>query len=88
MRYVPVPLQRFPDVKEKYERVHLDLVEPLPISREGTKYVLMVIDVLIWFLPVVPIKSKEAKEVAQAFITHVSIHGVPIHVITDGAESL
>ncbi|XP_042891620.1 uncharacterized protein K02A2.6-like [Penaeus japonicus] len=87
MRDVPAPLQRFPDVREKFERVHLDLVGLLPISNEGSKYVLTVIDVLTRFLIAVPIKSKEAKEVAQAFITHVvSIHGVPKHVITDGGR--
>lgn len=85
MRDVPAPLRRFPGVREKFERIHLDLVGPLPVTNEGAKYVLTVIDVLTRFLIAVPIRNKEAREVAQAFITHVvSIHGVPKHVITDG----
>ncbi|XP_042858459.1 uncharacterized protein LOC122244582 [Penaeus japonicus] len=43
-------LKRFPDVKEKFEYVHLDLVGPLPTSNEGAKYVLTVIDVLTLLL--------------------------------------
>ncbi|XP_076030739.1 uncharacterized protein LOC143018966 [Oratosquilla oratoria] len=34
----PAPLQQFPDVLEKLERAHVDVVEPFPTTSEGYKY--------------------------------------------------
>lgn len=81
---VPVPLLRYPEVSRPFQRVHMDLIGPFPLSGEF-KYILTVVDALTKYLYTAPLKSKEAGEVARAFISSVvASEGTPSQVITDG----
>ena len=80
----PAPLQRYPDVDHPFQRVHMDLMGPLNCSTSGFKYILTVIDALTRYLIAVPLRSKEAREVAQAFVKNVVCrHGTPVQLVTD-----
>ena len=80
----PAPLRHFPDVSAPFERIHVDLVGPMGTSNNGFKYIMTIIDTLTKYLITVPLKSKEAREVAHALYENViCIHGVPKTMITD-----
>lgn len=86
--YHPAPLRHYPDVTVPFERIHMDLVGPMGVSDNGYKYVLTIIDVLTRYLITVPLRSKEAREVAKAlYVNVICIHGVPQTLVTDqGSE--
>jgi len=85
-REVPAPLLSYPEVTEPFQRVHMDLVGPFPVA-EGFKYILTVVDALTKYLYAAPLKTKEAPEVARAFIeTVVMNEGAPGHIVTDGGR--
>lgn len=65
---------RLPLVQERagspFERVALDLVGPLPPSRTGKRYMLVIQDCFTKWLEVVPIPSKTSLIVTEAFTTN------------------
>ncbi|CAD6998701.1 unnamed protein product [Ceratitis capitata] len=67
-----------------FERVAKDVAGPLPISKQGDKYVLVVMDCLSKWPEVYPIPNQEAKTVADAFTNNwVTRHGAPIELHSD-----
>lgn len=67
-----------------FERVHLDLVGPLPKTARGVEYILTAVDSATKFLVAVPIPNKSAQEVARAFVEGVVLRfGCPLVIITD-----
>ena len=82
--HFPAPLRHYPDVSAPFQRIHVDLVGPMGTSDNGFKYLMTVVDVLTRYLIVVPLRSKEAREVARGLYEHViCIHGVPLTMVTD-----
>eukprot|EP00918_Siedleckia_nematoides_P076935 GHVU01168152.1.p2 GENE.GHVU01168152.1~~GHVU01168152.1.p2 ORF type:complete len:117 (+),score=6.71 GHVU01168152.1:321-671(+) len=80
--YVPVSCQlakpgpgrgRLPLVQERagspFDRVALDLVGPMPPSRRGKRYLLVIQDCFTKWLEVVPIPNKTSLVVTEAFTT-------------------
>ena len=65
------PTLRNPEVTRPWQRLNLDLIGPLPISSEGNKYILSVINVMTRYAVAVPIPDKSAATVARAFLTNV-----------------
>lgn len=51
-----------------FERVHLDLIEPMGNFEKGFKYGLVAIDVLTRYLKVQQLKSKETTEFAKLLL--------------------
>ena len=84
-KYGPrAPVLKFNNTSQAFERTHADLVGPLEKSSEGFLYILTVIDSLTRFVITVPLRSKKAKEVADAFFRHVIVpHGTVKTLITD-----
>ena len=54
-----------------FYRWNVDLCGPLPTSEAGYKYVMVCIESLTKHVEAIPLKTKEATEVAAAFLTHV-----------------
>ena len=50
-----------------FERVAMDVAGPFPMSKQGNKYVLVVMDYFSKWPEVYPIPNQEAKTVADAF---------------------
>ena len=66
--------------------VSMDLVS-MPRTRDGYDYILTVLDAFSHYLIAVPIKSKSATAVLDAFITHVMLQGLlPSRVVSVGGE--
>jgi transposase InsO family protein len=78
---IPVPEQRF-------HHIHVDIVGPLPVSKEGFAYMLTAIDRTTRWLEVIPMRNMDAVTCADAFVTSwITRFGVPALVTTDRGTS-
>uniref|UniRef100_W8B595 RNA-directed DNA polymerase n=1 Tax=Ceratitis capitata TaxID=7213 RepID=W8B595_CERCA len=67
-----------------FERVAMDVAGPFPMSKQGNKYVLVVMDYFSKWPEVYPIPNQEAKTVADAFTNNwVTRYGAPIELHSD-----
>ena len=84
----PAPLDKLPSVTRFNERIHVDLLGPLPTTFHGNKYVLAMVDAFSSYTELVPIPNKQAETVAQAFIDGwIANHSVCSKVVSDlGSE--
>jgi cleavage and polyadenylation specificity factor subunit 1 len=74
---IPVPAQRF-------THVHVDLVGPLPTSREGFRYLFTMVDRSSRWLEAIPLRVMDAAACADAFISGwVARFGVPARLTSD-----
>ena len=70
-----------------FHRVHVDLWDATVASPRGYRYVLTVVDAHTHWCELVPLRSKEAEEVARAFFHSVICrHGTPAVVVADNGS--
>ena len=83
----PSPLEPMPPATKFNERVHLDLLGPLPRSN-GNQYVLVMSDAFSSWVELKGIMDKRAETVAKAFLqTWISSHSSPQRINSDqGSE--
>jgi transposase InsO family protein len=62
---------------EVWDHVEIDFVGPLPPSKEGYRYVLVIVDVLTGYTVLRPTKTTTAQETAQALWSVISEYGTP-----------
>jgi transposase InsO family protein len=71
-------------VGERFQRVAMDILGPLPRTDAGNLYVLIISDYFSKWCVAVPMMDMEAITVARAFVDHfVTIFGVPRQLHTD-----
>lgn len=76
-------------VDKLHQRVGMDLVLGLPCTEEGYVGIMVITDYLSKFPWAVPIKSKQASEIAERLIEYISIFGQPEEILSDqGKEFL
>ena len=77
------PLIPLPIVGEAFRRIAMDIVGPLPRSRAGNRYVLVVCDYATRYPEAVPLRSIEAERIAEELIQIFSRVGIPREILTD-----
>ena len=79
----PLPLGRLPPAGDINDRVHMDLLGPLP-DNLGMKYVMIVVDAYSKFLQLIPLENKTMEETSQALLDHwITIFGIPKVIVSD-----
>ena len=78
-----VPLIPLPVIVEPFRRIAMDIVGPLPRSRTGHKYILVVCDYATRYPEAIPLKSIHASHVADELVTLISRVGIPEEILTD-----
>lgn len=80
---IPEKLHPLP-ICASFERLHIDLMGPLPESPRGNKYIVVIIDAFTKWVEATAIPDKEAATIADFFVTNIiSRHGVPQTVVCD-----
>ena len=78
------PLQVYPGTERVFQRTHMDLAGPFQRTKEGYVYILIFTDYLSKWVEIMPIKSKNAKDVAECVFHEILMrHGSPEQLITD-----
>lgn len=81
---IKAPMAKFQPVLEPFELVSLDIVGPLPVSRDGNRYLLTFVDYLTRYCEAIPIPYQSADIVAKEFVLKIiTRHGVPKRLLTD-----
>jgi transposase InsO family protein len=79
-----VSVQRFTTAAyEPFSRLSLDSIGPLPESKEGHKFILVVIDCFTRIIELYPCKSTEADEAAHYLVDFLSRYGIPDQILSD-----
>jgi len=79
-----VPIMKYSKVRRPLDRVHIDLTGPLPRTSGGYRYIFVIKDYLTKHVWLVPLKTKGALEVAEAFVRYfVCQAGIPDTVVSD-----
>ena len=78
-----VPMISLPIMSEPFTRIAMDIVGPLPKSRSGNNYVLVVCDYATRFPEAIPLKSIDAVHIAEELAVLFSRVGIPEEILTD-----
>ena len=66
----PAPILEYPPPERPWEVVAMDVLQLSVRSRQGSKYVLVMVDHFSRFVVLAPLQDKSAKQVAHALVTH------------------
>jgi transposase InsO family protein len=77
------PLEITTTAKRAFDKCYLDVVGSLPVSQEGTKYILTFQDDLSKYVVAIPISQQDADTVARAFVQKIVLYGTPQILQTD-----
>jgi len=69
--------------KEPFELVSIDLCGPLPMTDDGNRYIVSMIDKFSRFCLLIPIKDAKATTVIKAYERWVSLFGPPRAILSD-----
>jgi len=88
IRQPAAALQPIPVPRQRFSHIHVDIVGPLPVSREGFRYLFTIIDRSSRLLEAVPLANVETDTCRDALISQwVARFGVPAHLTSDqGAQ--
>lgn len=76
-----------PVVATPWTKVALDIVGPLPTTKDGYKYLLTLVDFGTRFPEAIPLKKVDAKSTCQALMQIFSCFGVPEEILTDNGTN-
>ena len=79
----PAPLIPLPIITEPFRRIAMDIVGPLPPSRSGNRFVLVICDYATRYPEAIPLRSTDAPHIAEELIRMFARVGVPQEILTD-----
>ena len=77
------PLIPLPIISEPFSRVAMDLIGPLPKSRSGHRYILVLCDYATRYPEAVPLRNIDAEHVAEELVKVISRVGIPREILSD-----
>ena len=77
------PLMPLPIIGEPFARIAMDIVGPLPRSRAGHRFILVICDYATRYPEAVPLRSIDAEHVAEELIKFFARVGIPKEILTD-----
>ena len=77
------PLISLPIIEEPFSRIAMDIVGPVPKSRSGKRYILVICDYGTRYPEAIPLKSIDAECIAEELVVFFSRVGVPKEILTD-----
>ena len=77
------PLYTRPTITEPHQEVALDIIGPLPRSKQGYRFALTAICMASRWPEVYPLKNTEAKSVTNALVEFIARNGIPSKILTD-----
>ena len=77
------PLIPLPIISEPFSRIAMDIAGPLPCTRSGKRYILVICDYATRYPEAIPLSSIDAEHVAEELIQVFSRVGVPREILTD-----
>ena len=77
------PLIPLPVIDVPFRRIAMDIVGPLPRSRAGSKYILVICDYATRYPEAIPLRSIDAVSVAEELVKVMARVGVPEEILTD-----
>ena len=77
------PLVPLPIISEPFRRIAMDIVGPLPKSRSGKRFILVVCDYATRYPEAVPLRSIDAEHIAEELVQIFSRVGIPEEILTD-----
>ena len=88
-RIIVPPARQWPIAQEKFYRIHVDLIGPLPLSITGDRYIFVACDALTRYTFTDAMPDKTAITVAKSFVKFINTFGCPHQLVTDqGKEFL
>lgn len=87
-RRIKMPLILTDVSKKPFDKVYVDIVGPLPISSNGNKYILSMLDDLTRFVEFVPLPNQLAETVARALYEEILCrYTIPKNIVTDNGTN-
>ena len=80
---IRAPLVPLPVMETPFERIAIDIVGPLPKSRVGNRFVLVICDYATRYPEAVPLRSCDTEHVAEALVNFFAQVGVPKEILSD-----
>ena len=77
------PLISMPIMGEPFQRIAMDLVGPLPKTKRGHRYMLVIVDYASRYPEAIPLKTFTADVVAEKLVDVFARHGIPDTILTD-----
>ena len=81
------PLISLRIIEEPFQSIAMDLVGPLPRSRSGNKYILVICDYAMRHPEAIPLRSIDTEHIAEELVKVFSRMGVPKKILIKGATS-
>ena len=79
----PAPLIPLPVITEPFRRIAMDIVGPLPRSRLGNRFILVICDYATRYPEAIPLRSIDAVHIAEELIKVFAHLGIPEEILTD-----
>ncbi len=81
--HTKLPLCEPQVITERFEKLAIDVVGPLPITKRHFRYILTCIDLATSFPIAIPMRTNTAAETAQALLSIISCFGTPLTILSD-----
>ena len=74
-------------IEDVFSRLHMDILGPITTTKDGYKYILLIVDSFSKWPEAFPLKTQEATEIANVLYKEIfTRYGAPRTIISDRSE--